>query len=99
MNFNCWQEIHEMVSERGQSKQTTGLVFQASLENADNKELFETIVNFQILFYSLSLFFFPEEQHEILVWKVAHRSEKFLHLCMFKEHKREMNSYVFGANF
>lgn len=56
-----------MVSERGQSKQTTGLVFQASLENADNKELFETMVNFQILFYSLSLFFFPEEQHEILV--------------------------------
>lgn len=69
-----------MVSGRGQSKQTGGLVFRASLKNTDNEELFEAIVNFQILFI-VCLAFFPEKRY--LCVKSAMQKLKihtFLHL-------------------
>jgi len=52
--------------QRGQSKQTRGLVFQTSLDNGDNEELFETMVNFQIVFI-VFLVFFPEE-NTMITW-------------------------------
>lgn len=61
-NFSSWQESHKMISGRGQSKQTGDLIFQASLKNRDNEELFETMVNFQITFI-VCLEFFPKEHY------------------------------------
>lgn len=80
LNFSCWQETHEMVSGRGQTKQTGGLVFWASLKTTDNEELFEAIVNFRILFI-VCLEFFPEKHY--LCVKSAMQKLKihtFLHL-------------------